>query len=296
MNSQLQKKDSTKVPEPTLRRLPWYLSNVKLLRKRGERFVSSTQISKEINIDASQIAKDLSYVNISGRTRVGYEIDTLIAVLEDFLGFTNIHKAFLFGVGSLGGALLRDSGLNHFGLEIVAAFDVNPDLVGTALNGIPIYHSDDFEEKMQAYDVNIGVLTVPIEIAQKITDTMVAGGIKAVWNFTPFRIRVPEDIVVQNTSLYAHLAVMFNRLNFNGIIYKNNIDCWKEVYRMKQGIHPDYKEATVTCGCGNTFKTGSVKEDLRVDVCSKCHPFFTGQQRAAQARGRIEQFNKRYGK
>ena len=217
MNSQLQKKDSTKVPEPTLRRLPWYLSNVKLLRKRGERFFSSTQISKEINIDASQIAKDLSYVNISGRTRVGYEIDTLIAVLEDFLGFTNIHKAFLFGVGSLGGALLRDSGLNHFGLEIVAAFDVNRDLVGTALNGIPIYHSDDFEEKMQAYDVNIGVLTVPIEIAQKITDTMVAGGIKAVWNFTPFRIRVPEDIVVQNTSLYAHLAVMFNRLNFNEI-------------------------------------------------------------------------------
>ena len=164
MNSQLQKKDSTKVPEPTLRRLPWYLSNVKLLRKRGERFVSSTQISKEINIDASQIAKDLSYVNISGRTRVGYEIDTLIAVLEDFLGFTNIHKAFLFGVGSLGGALLRDSGLNHFGLEIVAAFDVNPDLVGTALNGIPIYHSDDFEEKMQAYDVNIGVLTVPLSL------------------------------------------------------------------------------------------------------------------------------------
>lgn len=217
MNNQLQKKDSMKVPEPTLRRLPWYLSNVKLLRKKGERFVSSTQISKEINIDASQIAKDLSYVNISGRTRVGYEIDTLIAVLEDFLGFTNIHKAFLFGVGSLGGALLRDSGLNHFGLEIVAAFDVNPDLVGTSLNGIPIYHSNDFQEKMREYDVNIGVLTVPIEIAQEITDTMVAGGIKAVWNFTPFRIRVPEDIVVQNTSLYAHLAVMFNRLNFNEI-------------------------------------------------------------------------------
>ena len=217
MNNQLQKKDSMKVPEPTLRRLPWYLSNVKLLRKRGERFVSSTQISKEINIDASQIAKDLSYVNISGRTRVGYDIDTLIAVLEDFLGFTNIHKAFLFGVGSLGGALLRDSGLSHFGLEIVAAFDVNPDLVGTTLNGIPIFHSDDFEKKMREYDVNIGVLTVPIEIAQKITDTMGAGGSKAVWNFTPFRIRVPEDIVVQNTSLYAHLAVMFNRLNFNEI-------------------------------------------------------------------------------
>ena len=209
------RKEADKVPEPTLRRLPWYLSNIKLMKEKGEQYVSSTQISKEINIDASQIAKDLSYVNISGRTRVGYNIDALIEVLESFLGFTNMHKAFLFGVGSLGAALLWDSGLHHFGLEIVAAFDVNPELVGKDLNGIPIYHSDDFEAKMKEYDVNIGVLTVPINIAQEITDKMVDGGIKAVWNFTPFRIRVPENIVVQNTSLYAHLAVMFNRLNFN---------------------------------------------------------------------------------
>ena len=209
------RKEADKVPEPTLRRLPWYLSNIKLMKEKGEQYVSSTQISKEINIDASQIAKDLSYVNLSGRTRVGYNIDALIEVLESFLGFTNMHKAFLFGVGSLGAALLRDSGLHHFGLEIVAAFDVNPELVGKDLNGIPIYHSDDFEAKMKEYDVNIGVLTVPINIAQEITDKMVDGGIKAVWNFTPFRIRVPENIVVQNTSLYAHLAVMFNRLNFN---------------------------------------------------------------------------------
>lgn len=209
------RKEADKVPEPTLRRLPWYLSNIKLMKEKGEQYVSSTQISKEINIDASQIAKDLSYVNISGRTRVGYNIDALIEVLESFLGFTNMHKAFLFGVGSLGAALVRDSGLHHFGLEIVAAFDVNPELVGKDLNGIPIFHSDDFEAKMKEYDVNIGVLTVPINIAQEITDKMVDGGIKAVWNFTPFRIRVPENIVVQNTSLYAHLAVMFNRLNFN---------------------------------------------------------------------------------
>lgn len=175
-------KEADKVPEPTLRRLPWYLSNIKLMKEKGEQYVSSTQISKEINIDASQIAKDLSYVNISGRTRVGYNIDALIEVLESFLGFTNMHKAFLFGVGSLGAALLRDSGLHHFGLEIVAAFDVNPELVGKDLNGIPIFHSDDFEAKMKEYDVNIGVLTVPINIAQEITNKMVDGGIKAVWN------------------------------------------------------------------------------------------------------------------
>lgn len=205
----------TKVPEPTIRRLPWYLSNSKLLKQEGEQYVSSTQLAKETGIDASQIAKDLSYVNISGRTRVGYEIDLLISVLEDFLGFVNVHKAFLFGSGSLGAALLDDSGLAHFGLEIVAAFDVNPKLVNTKVNNIPIFHTDEFAAKMKEYKVNIGVLTVPIEIAQRITDIMIDGGIKAIWNFTPFRIRVPENIVVQNTSLYSHLALMFNRLNSN---------------------------------------------------------------------------------
>lgn len=209
--------DFGKVPEPTLRRLPWYLSTIKLLKERGEHHVSSTQISKVINIDASQIAKDLSYVKVSGRTRVGYEIDGLIAALEAFLGFTNMHRAFLFGAGSLGRALMGDSGLHQFGLEIVAAFDVAPALVGTEVGGVPIFHTRDFPQKMNDSQVSIGILTVPINIAQQVTDEMIAGGIRAVWNFTPFRIRVPEHIVVQNTSLYAHLAVMFNRLNFNQI-------------------------------------------------------------------------------
>lgn len=99
------RKNTDKIPEPTLRRLPWYLSNAKLMKEKGEKYVSSTQISKQINIDASQIAKDLSYVDIAGRTRVGYDIDLLIQVLEDFLGFTNMHRAYLFGVGSLGGGV-----------------------------------------------------------------------------------------------------------------------------------------------------------------------------------------------
>ena len=206
-------KFTDKIPEPTLRRLPWYLFNVKLMKERGETHVSSTQISKQINIDASQIAKDLSFVKISGRTRVGYEIDALIRVLEDFLGFSSLHEAYLFGVGSLGAALLFDSVLAHFGLKIVGAFDVKPELVGTSINGIPIYHTNDFEQVIKNSTARIGVLTVPINIAQDITDMMVQGGIKAIWNFTPFRIRVPENIVVQNTSLYAQLAVMFNRLN-----------------------------------------------------------------------------------
>ncbi|NDV56123.1 redox-sensing transcriptional repressor Rex [Parabacteroides sp. 52] len=206
-------KQNWKVPEPTLRRLPWYLAFVKLLKGRGETFVSSTQVAKEINVDASQVAKDLSYINISGKTRVGYDIDALIAVLEDFLGFTAQHKAFIFGVGSLGGALLQDSGLNQYGVEIIAGFDIRKELTGKDINGIPVFHISEFPQKQKEYKATIGILTVPVENAQEITDQVIAGGIKALWNFTPFRIRVPEHIVVQNTSMYAHLAVMYNRLN-----------------------------------------------------------------------------------
>ncbi|MBQ7878142.1 MAG: redox-sensing transcriptional repressor Rex [Bacteroidaceae bacterium] len=202
-----------RVPEPTLRRLPWYLSVCRLLKTQGEVYVSSTRLSKETSIVASQIAKDLSCVNIVGRTRVGYEIDNLLEVLESFLGFTTIHKAFLFGAGRLGGALLKDTGLKQFGLEVVAAFDNSPRIVGHSVSGIPVYHMNELESKMRRHKVKIGILTVPIECAQEVADKMVVWGIKAIWNFTPLRIRVPDDIVVQNTSLYAHLSLMFNRLD-----------------------------------------------------------------------------------
>ena len=140
-------KQAWKVPEPTLRRLPWYLAFVKLMKGKGEAFISSTQIAKEINVDPSQVAKDLSFVNISGKTRVGYDINALVDVLEDFLGFTSQHKAFLFGVGSLGASLLHDTGLSQYGLEIVAGFDVREDLDGSMINGIPVFHMDDFPAK-----------------------------------------------------------------------------------------------------------------------------------------------------
>lgn len=201
------------VPEPTLRRLPWYLAYAQLVQQSGETYLSSTQIAGNIAVDASKVAKDLSFVQISGRTRVGYDVNELVDVLERFLGFTKSHKAYLFGVGSLGGALMHDNGLSQFGLEIVAGFDVKFELAGTSINRIPIHHIERFASLQKQTGVNIGILTVPVDKAQETADIMIDGGIQAIWNFTPFRIRVPENIIVQNTSIYAHLAVMFNRLN-----------------------------------------------------------------------------------
>ena len=191
------------LPEPTLRRLPWYLAYVNMLRTQNVEYVSSTQISRQINVDASQIAKDLSFLNIKGKTRIGYQVENLAVTLSNFLGFHNDHTAFIIGTGSLGSALIQDSGLMQYGLHIVAGFDVNPDIVGKNICGVPIYHISELAERQRQYNAAIGILTVPV------------GGLRAIWNFTPYRIKASEHVVIQNTSIYAHLAVMYNRINGN---------------------------------------------------------------------------------
>lgn len=136
------------LPEPTLHRLPWYLAYVSLLRAAGIEYVSSTQIARQINVDASMIAKDLSFLNIKGKTRIGYEVTSLEHVLQDFLGFKVGHNAVIIGVGSLGNSLIQDSGLTNYGLNIVAGFDIRPDLEGTSICGVPIYNIDELHHRL----------------------------------------------------------------------------------------------------------------------------------------------------
>lgn len=200
------------IPEPVLRRLPWYLAYVGILRERKVEYVSSTQISRDLKVDASQIAKDLSFLDIKGKTRIGYEVGLLEHKLEEFLGFKRQHRAVIVGAGSLGGALMQDSGLTRYGLEIVAGFDIDPALVGTVKHGLPVYDSEEIVERCREMNVGIGIVTVPVEHAQNVADRLVEGGVKALWNFTPIRISAPEDVVISNTSIYAHLAVMYNRM------------------------------------------------------------------------------------
>ena len=103
----------------------------------------------------------------------------------------------MIGVGSLGASLIQDSGLANYGLRIVAGFDVCPHLVGSSIRGVPVYDMAEFAERIVAL----------------ASDQIVAAGIRALWNFTPFRIKAPAGIVVQDTSIYADLAVMYNRLD-----------------------------------------------------------------------------------
>ncbi|MCM1369979.1 MAG: redox-sensing transcriptional repressor Rex [Candidatus Amulumruptor caecigallinarius] len=207
------------LPEPTIRRLPWYLAYVEILQRKRVRHVSSTRISKALNVDASQIAKDLSFINVRGRTRIGYEVDDLVNALGDFLGFTRRHKAYVIGAGSLGKALIRDSGLSNYGMEIVAGFDIAPPKKGADRRGVPIYHIDDIYEVMKRTPAEIAILTVPADVAQEAADIAIAAGLRAIWNFTPYRVKVAGGVVMANTSIYAHLALIFNRLDSqNGML------------------------------------------------------------------------------
>ena len=200
------------MPEPTLRRLPWYLAHLSTLKNSDVAYISTTRLAEALSVDPSQIAKDLSFLGIRGKTRLGYEVKALEATLRDFLGFDRCHNAIIAGAGSLGAALMADSGLQHYGLQIVAGIDTNPDLMGKSISGVPVYHPSRLQSIIAELGVNIGIIAVPVEAAQTVADSLVAAGVKALWNFTPTRIRVPADVVVANTSIYSHLAVMYNRM------------------------------------------------------------------------------------
>jgi redox-sensing transcriptional repressor rex len=197
------------LPEPAIQRLPWYLAYVSQLRALGVEQVSSTQISKHLNVDASQIAKDLSYLNVRGKTRIGYDVEKLEAALADFLCFQKTHRAVILGVGSLGAALIGDVGLGRYGLKIVAGFDVEEKL---PIGDIPVFNISEVDRRVRELGAEVGILTVPHDVAQEVADMATQAGIKAIWNFSPHRLQPRPGVVIQDTSLYSHLALMYNRL------------------------------------------------------------------------------------
>ena len=201
------------LPEPTLRRLPWYLAYLSTINKNDTEYVSTTRIAEALDVDPSQIAKDLSFLGIRGKTRIGYQVEALEEKLQGFLGFGRSHNAIMMGAGSLGAALIADSGLQRYGLDIVAGIDINPDIIGTRINGVEIFAPDAVETLVKKLNAVIGIIAVPVNSAQGASDRLVEAGIKAIWNFTPSRIRVPGGVVISNTSIYSHLAVMYNRMS-----------------------------------------------------------------------------------
>jgi redox-sensing transcriptional repressor len=208
MNTELTKP----VSEATLKRLPLYHRFLKELLQREQEAVSCTDIGEELNLDPTQVRKDLEAAGISGRPRTGYATAAVVDGIEVFLGWKKVSEAFLVGAGSMGSALLGYRKFEECGLKIVAAFDSDPAKIGRKIHGKHVLALDKLADLAQRMHVLIGIITVPAEQAQAVAELLVAGGVRAIWNFAPLRLRVPEHIIVHNEDLYCSLASLSQKL------------------------------------------------------------------------------------
>jgi redox-sensing transcriptional repressor len=194
------------IPQPSLRRLPQYHHFLVELKAKGVRQISCSTIGEALNLVPVQVRKDLQYTGIVGRPKTGYLVDDLVLSIETFLGWNNVNEAFLAGAGNLGTALLGHERFSRFGLQIVAAFDSDPRKVGQWLHNKAVLPLEKLADLARRMSIHLGIITAPAEVAQAIADEMVKGGIQAIWNFAPVKLKVPENIIVHNEDLYSSLA------------------------------------------------------------------------------------------
>ncbi|HUA62465.1 MAG TPA: redox-sensing transcriptional repressor Rex [Verrucomicrobiae bacterium] len=200
------------IPEASIRRLPLYHHFLQDLALTGVANVSCTTIAAALGLDPTQVRKDIEATGIVGKPKVGYPLVTLMGWIENFLGWNNINDAFLVGVGSLGSALLGYEKFRRLGFHLVAAFDVNPNKVGQTVAGIEVLHLNNMVALAQRTHVHIGVIATPPEAAQNVANLMLECGIRAIWNFAPVHLRLPEFVILQNEDLYHSLAFLSFRL------------------------------------------------------------------------------------
>ena len=194
------------VSKKLLKRLPVYLNHLKSLPEHSEN-VSATAIAKALGLGDVQVRKDLAKVSHAGRRRTGRSREQLIQDIEEYLDFATETGTIIVGAGKLGRALLDYGGFEESGLNVMAGFDAQP-AVDQSETGKPIYPMSRLEPFCRHYDVHIGVITVPAESAQKVCDTLVACGVRAIWNFAPVHLKVPEYVVVQSENLALSLTAL----------------------------------------------------------------------------------------
>ena len=147
-----------------------------------------------------------------GKPKLGFEISALIGDIEDFLGYNNTSEAVIVGVGRLGKTLLSYGGFESHGLKLVAGFDANSEIEGSVYGGKKVFAIDKFQSLVKRMNILIGIITVPKDQAQPVCDMMIGAGIRAIWNFAPTHLSVPEDIIVKYEDLAASLALLSKAL------------------------------------------------------------------------------------
>ena len=205
------------VPEPVLLRIPMYIQALKRLvnGQPGRQMVSTTWFESELQLNASQVRKDLAYCGLTGRPRTGFVAQDLLVALERLVGWNKTRYAFLAGAGHLGAALLAHERIVSHGVKVLAAFDTDENKIGRDFVGVPTYNISELPERTRQCGVDIGIIAVPPEPAQNVADLMIDGGVRGIWNFAPIRLLVPEGILVQNEYIFSSVVMLSQRLEPN---------------------------------------------------------------------------------
>ena len=185
------------VPEVVIQRLPLYVRALTQFAGSGDDVISSEQLGQRLQMTPAQIRKDLSYFGRFGKQGRGYSVASLEQRLRSILGLNRAWNTMVIGMGRLGRAVVSYPGFAPEGFNIVAAFDADDSIVGETVSGLDIQSISDLAKTVKEKDIKIGIVTVPIEHAQEVIDTLVDAGIKSILNYAPLSPKLPEGVTVR---------------------------------------------------------------------------------------------------
>ena len=203
--------EQRKISRAVISRLPRYYRYLGDLLEAGVERISSNDLSKKMQVTASQIRQDLNNFGGFGQQGYGYNVKYLYTKIGKILGLDKDHNFIIIGAGNLGQALANYASFERNGFILKSLFDVNPRLEGVTIRGIPVRMLDELEGYLQENDIEIAALTLPKSKAEEVADVLVANGIKAIWNFAHTDLTLPKDVIVESV----HLADSLMKLSYN---------------------------------------------------------------------------------
>ena len=196
------------IPEAAVARLAVYLRVLSGMADQGVTAVSSEELSQAAGVNAAKLRKDLSYIGSYGTRGVGYDVEVLVSHIERILGLTRNHSVAVVGIGNLGHALANYGGFPGRGFPVTALFDVDADLIGVPVGGIPVSHIDDITAVCLEREVSIGVIATPPPAAQSVCDRLVSAGVQCILNFAPVVLQVPDNVEVRKVDLAVEMHIL----------------------------------------------------------------------------------------
>ena len=196
------------IPKATARRPPLYYRYLRMLHDTGKNKVSSTELSEAVQVDSATIRRDFSYFGELGKRGYGYDVENLMNFFAKTLNEDELTNVALIGVGNLGSALLKYKFHQSNSIRVSCAFDVNEDIVGRIVDGIPVYPMEDMMEQIRVQQIEVAILTIPARKAQEVVNKLAEAGVKGILNFTAARLVAPPEVLIQNVDLTNELQTL----------------------------------------------------------------------------------------